>query len=48
MVLPMRHVDGAFWTLLVKLRFYALIGLLYFVLRRDTLFWRVLTIVGIA
>ncbi|WP_085809894.1 acyltransferase [Sphingomonas sp. TZW2008] len=52
MVLPLRHVDGAYWTLLVELRFYAVIGLLYFALRRDydrvTLFWRVLTLVGIA
>ena len=52
MVLPVPHVDGAYWTLLYELRFYALIGLAYFALRRDynrvTVFWRIITLFGVA
>lgn len=51
MALPVRHVDGAYWTIAFELRFYFLIGAAYFLANRDygkvMAFWRILNIAGI-
>lgn len=52
MILPIPHVDGAYWTIAFELRFYFLIGIVYFIAKRDYRkvinFWRLINLCGIA